>query len=100
MILHADFVEAARQVVKLKEKFVLLSRRWDLEVTQPIEFIEGWQSAGRKCQNAGTNSIVPLEAIFSFSKIMLSRCSQIRHRSRRLGQLDDLQTAPRKMVGD
>ncbi len=43
MILMSDFVEATEQVVKLKEKFVLLSQRLDLDVTQPIEFTEGWQ---------------------------------------------------------
>lgn len=43
MILTSDFVEAAKQAIKLKDKFVLLSQRWDLEVTQPIEFTEGWQ---------------------------------------------------------
>jgi len=43
MILIPDFVEAAKQVVKLKDKFVLLSQRWDLNVTQPLEFTEGWQ---------------------------------------------------------
>jgi hypothetical protein len=43
MILMQDFVEAAKQAAKLKDKFVLLSQRWDLEVTQPIEFTEGWE---------------------------------------------------------
>lgn len=44
MILIPDFVEAAKQVVKLKDKFVLLSQRWDLDITEPIEFTEGWQN--------------------------------------------------------
>ncbi len=44
MILMPDFVEAAKQVKKQKTKFVLLSQRWDLDVTQPIEFTEGWQN--------------------------------------------------------
>ena len=43
MLLMADFVEAAKQAVKLKEKFVLLSQRWDLDVSEPIDFSEGWQ---------------------------------------------------------
>ncbi len=43
MLLMSDFVEAAKQVMKLKDKFVLLSQRWDLDVTQLIEFTEGWQ---------------------------------------------------------
>ncbi len=42
MILMPDFVEAARQVQKQKTKFVLLSQRWDLDITQPLEFTEGW----------------------------------------------------------
>jgi hypothetical protein len=44
MILRSDFLAAAKQVIKSKDKFVLLSQRWDLEVTQPIEFTEGWQN--------------------------------------------------------
>jgi hypothetical protein len=43
MMLMHDFVEAAKQVMKLKDKFVLLSQRWDLDLTQPVEFTEGWQ---------------------------------------------------------
>ena len=43
MILMPDFVEAARRSHTLREKFVLLSQRWDLDITQPLEFTEGWQ---------------------------------------------------------
>jgi hypothetical protein len=51
MILLSDFVEAAKQVLTLGNRqqtvrlqnFVLLSQRWDLDLTQPIEFTEGWQ---------------------------------------------------------
>jgi len=43
MILMTDFVEAAKQAVKLKDKFVLLSQRWDLDVMTPLEFAEGWR---------------------------------------------------------
>ncbi len=42
MLLMPDFVEAAKQMMKLKEKFVLLSQRWDLDVTEPIDFSNGW----------------------------------------------------------
>jgi len=44
MILMPDFVDAVKQIVKLKDKFVLLSQRWDLDITQPIEFTDGWQN--------------------------------------------------------
>ncbi len=47
MILMPDFVEAAKQAVKLKDKFVLLSQRWDLDITQPIKFTNGWQDTLR-----------------------------------------------------
>ena len=43
MILMQNFVEAANQAMKLKDKFVLISQRWDVDVTQPIEFAKGWQ---------------------------------------------------------
>jgi hypothetical protein len=51
MILMPGFVEAAKQVVTLKDKFVLLSQRWDLNVTQPIEFTEGWETRFREQVN-------------------------------------------------
>jgi hypothetical protein len=44
MLLMSDFAEAAKQAMKLKDKFVLLSQRWDVDITQPIEFTEGWQN--------------------------------------------------------
>ena len=44
MILMPDFIEAARRSRVQRDKFVLLSQRWDLDVTQPIEFAKGWQS--------------------------------------------------------
>ncbi|MBK9924212.1 MAG: hypothetical protein IPP66_02875 [Anaerolineales bacterium] len=44
MILMPDFVEAAKQAVKLKDKFVLLSQRWDLDITQPLDFTNGWEN--------------------------------------------------------
>ena len=44
MILMSDFLVAAKRAKTLKERFVLLSQRWDLDVTQPIEFNDGWQN--------------------------------------------------------
>jgi len=43
MLLMPDFIEAARRSRLQRDKcFVLLSQRWDLDVTQPIEFTDGW----------------------------------------------------------
>ena len=44
MLLMPDFLEAARSSRLQRDSFVLLSQRWDLDVTQPIEFTEGWQN--------------------------------------------------------
>ncbi len=43
VILMSDFVEAAREVAQSKSRFVLVSRRWDLDVEQPVEFTNGWE---------------------------------------------------------
>jgi hypothetical protein len=52
MILMDDFVKVAMQSRRLLlenrrlaglHNFVLLSQRWDMNITQPIEFTEGWQ---------------------------------------------------------
>jgi len=43
MLLMPDLVEAAKQVMKLKDQFVLLSRRWDYDITRPIEFAGNWE---------------------------------------------------------
>lgn len=48
MVLMPDFVANARQAVTLKDKFVLLSQRWDYEITSPLDFAEGWQSRLRE----------------------------------------------------
>jgi hypothetical protein len=42
MLLLPDFVEAAKRVVKLKDTFVLLSQRWDYDITTPIDFTDDW----------------------------------------------------------
>lgn len=47
MILMPDFVEMAKQVSILKKEFVALSQRWDLDVTQPLDFATGWQNCLR-----------------------------------------------------
>ena len=48
MILMPDFVEAARRSCMLRDEYVLLSQRWDYDITSPIDFAEGWQSRLRE----------------------------------------------------
>jgi hypothetical protein len=42
MILLPDFVEAARRSRLQRDKFVLLSQRWDFDITQPLDFSGDW----------------------------------------------------------
>lgn len=48
MVLMPDFVEAAKKVKSLRSEFVLLSQRWDYDITSPLDFAEGWQSRLRE----------------------------------------------------
>jgi len=43
MILMPDFVEAARRSRLQRDEFVLLSQRWDYDITTAIDFTEGWE---------------------------------------------------------
>ena len=43
IILFPDFVEAARTVSAQRQKFVMMGQRWDLDVTEPLDFSDGWQ---------------------------------------------------------
>jgi hypothetical protein len=38
-----DILEATRTAARLAERFLLLSQRWDLDVTQAIDFSKGWE---------------------------------------------------------
>ena len=42
MVLMPDFIEAAKKVKGLRSEFVLLSQRWDLDVTKPLDFSGDW----------------------------------------------------------
>jgi hypothetical protein len=47
MLLMSDFLEAARRSHFQRFKFVLVSQRWDLDVTQPLDFTAGWENRFR-----------------------------------------------------
>ncbi|HEY5982532.1 MAG TPA: hypothetical protein VIU38_03605 [Anaerolineales bacterium] len=44
MIIMRDMVEASRQVRELASRFVMLSRRWDLEMNGPLHLQAGWEA--------------------------------------------------------
>src|SRR3990170_2979538 len=49
MILMPDLIEAAKQVLSTSrfkrdlQNFVMLSQRWDMDITAPLEFAAGWE---------------------------------------------------------
>jgi hypothetical protein len=42
MIYTPAFLETARRVMSKSPRFLIVSRRWDLDVTEPIDFSPGW----------------------------------------------------------
>jgi hypothetical protein len=66
ILLLPDFLEAVRQVRARLDRFLLIGQRWDLDVTQPIDFSPGWegrlrsdvQSRGRQHAPAGSDYFV------------------------------------------
>jgi len=47
IILFPDFVQAARAVSAVCERFLIVGQRWDLEVTQELSLGPGWEAALR-----------------------------------------------------
>ena len=43
MLFTSDLVQAAQQVSTETQRFLLVGQRWDLDVNQPLDFIETWQ---------------------------------------------------------
>jgi hypothetical protein len=48
MIILPDFLNAARVVGGLREPFVLLGRRWDMGISEALEFVNGWEGRLRQ----------------------------------------------------
>lgn len=48
VILMPDFVDSAKQVARKAKDFLFLGRRWDLDVTDDLEFTPGWEQALRE----------------------------------------------------
>ncbi len=48
VLLMPDFVTVARKVFEYTEKFLVVGRRWDLDVVDPLSFDDNWVSALRQ----------------------------------------------------
>jgi hypothetical protein len=44
ILLLPDFVKTAQQAAHLEPRFLLVGRRWDLDVLEPLEFNESWDT--------------------------------------------------------
>jgi hypothetical protein len=53
MLLMGDFVQAARRAMALQDRFVLLGRRWDCDITTPLAFSNGWEAELRRSVENG-----------------------------------------------
>ncbi|MBC8497036.1 MAG: glycosyltransferase family 2 protein [Chloroflexi bacterium] len=45
ILLIPDFVKVARQIAEQAEKFLIVGRRWDLDIRQELPFTQNWVSA-------------------------------------------------------
>ena len=48
MLFLPDFVQAAAQVAAQTENFLLVGQRWDLDVTEPLDFSPAWETRLRQ----------------------------------------------------
>lgn len=51
VVLMPDFIEVARRSRMLRDKYVLLSQRWDLDMTAPLDFSGDWSHGLRSTVN-------------------------------------------------
>jgi hypothetical protein len=73
IIVFPEFLSAIRDVAALKEKFLLVGQRWDLDVQEELEFNDGWEerlhqrlsAEGRLHPPAGSDYFVFPRACFS-----------------------------------
>jgi hypothetical protein len=45
ILLGKDFLETAKRIDEQSQEYLVVGQRWDLEVTEPIDFKPGWQEA-------------------------------------------------------
>ncbi len=47
IILMSDFTQAVERVSKKKPRFMMVGRRWNVDITEPLDFGEGWEDKAR-----------------------------------------------------
>jgi len=49
---HADLIDAALQVSSRLDRFVMLGRRWDVDIDAEMDFSDGWEGRLRAAVEA------------------------------------------------
>ncbi|TAK09087.1 glycosyltransferase family 2 protein [bacterium] len=44
IILMSDFLEAVRRIVRWKHRFLMVGRRWDIDIKEYVDFTMGWEN--------------------------------------------------------
>ncbi len=82
ILLMSDFLQAVRQAAALRKHFLLLSRRWDIDITTLLEFNPGWeerlraevQTRGKLHKPAGSDFFVfPRECYLEIPPFIIGR---------------------------
>lgn len=43
ILIYSDMIQAARRVAEQQKNFLIVGQRWDLDVTEAIDYSEGWE---------------------------------------------------------
>lgn len=74
IILTSDFLPTVQQVASQYPQFLMVGRRWNLDVTEPLNFIDNWeQNLCDRLHQAGTFSGVGALDYFVFPKPLFSQ---------------------------
>jgi hypothetical protein len=69
IMLTSDFLPALNRVSQFRNRFLMAGQRWDLDVTEPIDFSEGWEKKIRdRIRNEGKLHEIWGMDYFIFSK--------------------------------
>lgn len=59
MILLEDFVETARQVSAQRAEYLVVGRRWNMDISEPLDFQSGWQARLRQAASQSARLQTP-----------------------------------------
>lgn len=69
IMLMSDFVEAAKQILAQEDQFLIVGRRWGLNIDKPLDFSPGWQDRLR----ADVQDRGELHPVFSIDYFIFTR---------------------------